>query len=129
MVTLAVLDARLAAQLEINGADAHGLSMVCRATDVQELLACARVTRPSVLVVHLDHLGPEPKARLDELVGAIAPQLTFTIYYFEKREVVRALTGMNRRVLRGPITVAALRAQLTSLLVKDALSAPSAGEP
>ena len=122
MVTVGVLDARLAAQLEANPVESSGLQVVCSDVDCETFATSVRNARPSVLVVNLENLGDEPARALDMLEAAAHPRLILTIYYFEKRELLRSLTGPTRRVLHGPITVAALRAQLTSLLVSDALA-------
>ncbi|MBC7793385.1 MAG: hypothetical protein H7Z43_06740 [Clostridia bacterium] len=122
MVSLALLDVRLAAQLRENPRRCEGVKVVAEAATLDALRSQAAAREAQVLVVSVEQLGNEPDVAVLELAKSFQAELTLITYYFAKREVIARFAGPQRRTLRGPISLDGLRAQLTSLLVRDKLA-------
>ena len=117
--TVAILDDQLPVRLQ---ADPHELDDVDVIWTGQSLATLARTLpqlRPQVLVLQLEHLGPDPIGTAQELAGLAKAELTIVTYAFARREVLRGLQREALRPLRAPLTIAALRAQMTSMIVRS----------
>ena len=125
MVTIAMLDPRIEAQLSANAIASAGLDLVARASTCDELLELATKRQVQVLIVNIGLLGERPIDILAKLTRVFQPELSLVVYYFAKRDLLKQITNPQTRTLRGPIMLDALRAQLTSLLVRDKLARDS----
>jgi hypothetical protein len=117
--TVAILDDQLPVRLQ---ADPHELDDVEVVWTGQSLAALAQTLprlRPQVLVLQLEHLGPDPIAKAQELTSLAKAELTIVTYAFARREVLKGLQREALRPLRAPLTVPALRAQMTSMIVRS----------
>lgn len=138
MVTLAILHQTLPIYMEQDPPEeSKHLEVVLKASDLDVFREGLRDVQPRVLVLDLPLLGSDPQAVVKALEEAVKPTLTMIVYAFAKWELVEALRGDRRHVLRAPISVRALRANLIHLIVRSLLGdsektsapAPVAREP
>ena len=152
MVRIAVLSEQLAAQLRtLQGAgggmppELSGIEIVWSGSSPTEFRQRVPLLRPQVLVVDLAQIAAAGEARksdLDALLSSTGAELVLVLYSFAPREQLRQLSalGERTRTLKTPLSLAALRLNMLSLLVRDALQtgdgasasgsyAPVAGAP
>ncbi|MCB9657532.1 MAG: hypothetical protein H6726_07795 [Sandaracinaceae bacterium] len=128
MTRLAILDELLPAQLRERPEELSPVEVVWSGTDPQQLLRDAPEVKPTLLALDLNLLGGETDgARLvKQLVDETGAELAIVLYNFAKRDVLREVTQPGVRTVRAPISLASLRAQMTSVIVRHMLSgAPS----
>ena len=122
MVKLAILHQTLPIYMEQDPPEeSKHLEVVLKASDLAVFREGLRDVRPRVLVLDLPLLGNNPQAVVKALEEAVKPELTMIVYAFAKWDLVEALRGPGRHVLRAPISVRALRANLIHLIVRSLL--------
>lgn len=137
MVRIAVLSEQLAAQLrtvqvQVQGQGGHmptelsGIDIVWSGSSPTEFRQRVPALRPQVLVVDLAQIAAAGEARksdLDALLSSTGAELVLVLYSFAPREQLRQLSalGDRTRTLKAPLSLAALRLNMLSLLVRDAL--------
>jgi len=138
VVKLAILHQTLPVYMEQDPPEeSKHLEVVLKASNLDVFREGLRDLRPRVLVLDLPLLGSDPQAVVKALEEAVKPELTMIVYAFAKWDLVEALRGNRRHVLRAPISVRALRANLIHLIVRSLLTEPekapapalAAGEP
>ena len=121
MISLVYLGIRLKEQLESNPDGLSGVDVLWQGPDVKAL-AAARLTNVGVLVVELEALGEEPVAQLDTLRRRLSPELTLVLHHFAKRDLLSSVLDDSTRTLQAPVSLASLRSQMLSLIVRDMLA-------
>ena len=125
MVKLAILHQTLPMYMEQDPPEeSKHLEVVLKASDLNVFREGLRDAQPLVLVLDLPLLGSDPQAVVKALEDAVKPTLTMIVYAFAKWELVEALRGNGRHVLRAPLSVRALRTNLIHLIVRSMLGAP-----
>jgi hypothetical protein len=131
MVRIAVLSEQLAAQLrtvQTAGGQLHpelsGIDVVWAGGSPTEFRQRVPALRPQVLVVDLAQVSTGSEARrsdLDALLSATGAELALVLYSFAPREQLRQISalGERARALKAPLSLAALRLNMLSLLVRD----------
>ncbi|MCA9627404.1 MAG: hypothetical protein KC766_07050 [Myxococcales bacterium] len=122
MTRIAVLDDRLPAQIRENPGAFEGVDLVWTGTDVEQLKASARLTRPSVLIVNVELLGGHSPENLTQLLDATHADLVLCLYTFARREALEAMNQGKLRAIRVPVSLATLRTQMMSVIVRQLLS-------
>lgn len=135
MVRIAVLGEQVSAQIRTASADRprelDNVQVVFSGTSSEELRRRGKALRPQVLIVEMAVLGEGPALRqeLDQLLATTEAELALVLYTFTRREQVQQLNSTRSRALKAPISLATLRLNMLSLLVKDALRQGGAAEP
>lgn len=131
MVKLAILHQTLPTYMEQDPPEeSKHLEVVLKASDLDTFREGLQQVRPRVLVLDLPLLGSDPQSVVKALEEAVKPELTMIVYAFAKWDLVEALRGDKRHVLRAPISVRALRSNLIHLIVRSLLDgAEKAPEP
>lgn len=125
MVKLAILHQTLPMYMEQDPPEeSKHLEIVLKASGLDVFREGLRDVQPRVLVLDLPLLGSDPQAVVKALEEAVKPELTLIVYAFAKWDLVEALRGDRRHVLRAPISVRALRANLIHLIVRSMLGEP-----
>lgn len=134
MVRIAVLSEQVSAQIRTANADRprelENVQVVWSGTSSEELRRRGKALKPQVLIVEMALLGegPELRAELDQLLATTEAELALVLYTFTRREQVQQLNSTRSRALKAPISLATLRLNMLSLLVKDALRQSGAAE-
>lgn len=128
MTRLAILDELLPAQLRERPQELSPVEVVWTGTDIDQLVRDAPDTQPTVLALDFDLLGGEEHAAAQtrRLVEATGAELAIVMHGFTRREVLREVTRPGVRTVRSPISLAALKAQMTSVIVRQMLSGDDA---
>lgn len=127
MVRIAVLSEQVSAQIRAAAPyrprELDNVEVVWSGTSGDDLRRLGQTLRPQVLVVELGLLGgrTDLRAELDGLLQATDAELALVLYTFTRREQVAQLNSVRSRPLKAPISLATLRLNMLSLLVKDAL--------
>ncbi len=139
MVRIAVLSEQVSAQLRAAAVDRprelDNVEVVWNGTSSDELRRRGKLLRPQVLVVEMGLLGSRGEVRkdLEDLLLATEAELALILYTFTRRDTVAQLNSTRSRAIKAPISLATLRLNMLSLLVKDALhtsaEASAATEP
>lgn len=126
MVKLAIFHATLPEYLRSTSAEAdqQNLEIALASADARELIKAATSTRVDALVADLALLGDQPQVALEQLERALQPELTVVVYAFAKWELIEALRGPKRQLLRAPVSARALRSNMLGLIVKHLTQAP-----
>lgn len=125
MVKLAILHQTLPTYMEQDPPEeSRHLEVVLNASDLETFRHGLQDVRPRVLVLDLSLLGSHPGIELKALEEAVKPDLTLVVYSFAKWDLLESLRGDRRHVLRAPISVRALRANLVHLIVRSLLDKP-----
>ncbi len=120
MITLGILHATLPAYMQQAGEDENRhLQVVVNATDFASFEQQIVQRRPQVLAVDLTLLGSDPGTLLQRFEKLVQPELTLVVYAFAKWDLIESLRGPQRQVLRAPISVRTLRANLINLIVRE----------
>ncbi len=124
MVALAVLHETLPAYMEKTGNSEENkhFRMVYHNVDPDIYRREAGATRPDVLILDLNLLGPEPVQAIEKIEREINPEATVIVYSFTKWSLLESLRGDGRHIIRAPVSVRALRASLVNLIVRDIMS-------
>ncbi|MBU6247682.1 MAG: hypothetical protein KGN77_07985 [Xanthomonadaceae bacterium] len=126
MVKLAILHQTLPTYMEQDPPEENKhLEVVLKASDLDSFREGLQRVRPRVLVLDLPLLGNDPQAVVKALEESVRPDLTMIVYAFAKWDLVQALRADKRHVVRAPISVRALRANLTHLIVRSLLGEPA----
>jgi len=128
MTRLAILDELLPAQLRERPQELSPVEVVWTGTDLDQLVRDAEATEPTVLALDFDLLGGEEHAAAQtrRLVEATGAELAIVMHGFTRREVLREVTRPGVRTVRSPISLGALKAQMTSVIVRQMLSGEEA---
>jgi DNA-binding NarL/FixJ family response regulator len=130
VVELAILHQTLPTYMEQDPPEeSKHLEVVLKASDLETFRAGLRGVHPRVLVLDLLLLGDDPQGVVKALEEAVKPELTMIVYAFAKWDLVEALRADRRHVLRAPISVRALRANLIHLIVRSLLGEPKPAAP
>jgi hypothetical protein len=121
-IRIAVLDEQIPAQLRERPSEAEGLEVVWSGTSLEELLLFTARESPQVVVADLDRLGADPATAAERVLSASAAELFITVYKFAPRGAVQHLAGDKRRVLRAPLSIAMLKTQMMSTIVRGMLA-------
>jgi hypothetical protein len=124
--TVAILDDQLPVRLQAEPRELDDVDVIWTGQSVQALTAALPELRPQVLVLQLEHLGPDPIAKAQELTALAHAELTIVTYAFARREILKGLQREALRPLRAPLTVNALRVQMTSMIVRSMMES---GDP
>lgn len=133
MVRIAVLSEQVAGQLKALGGqrppELDNIDVVWSGTSLVDLKLRGPELHPAVLLIDLHKLDEEAPLRpqIDALLDLSTAQLGLVLYTFARREVLRQVTTPRSRPVKSPVSLANLRLNMLSLLVKDALRT-SAGE-
>ncbi len=120
MITLGILHATLPAYMQQAGEEeSKHLQVIVSAADFASFEQQVGRHKPQVLAVDLALLGNEPSERLQRLEQVVQPELTLVVYAFAKWGVVESLRAPGRQVVRAPISVRMLRANLINLIVRE----------
>ncbi|HJK89534.1 MAG TPA: hypothetical protein RMH85_14995 [Polyangiaceae bacterium LLY-WYZ-15_(1-7)] len=130
MIRMAVLDDSLPTQMDEAGAQLDDVEIAFKGERPDAFLSACRETRPHVIVVNVDLFESEPDparviAKLKEETGA---ELVIALYSFLRRRDLEALAE-HGRPMRGPVSLARLRTQMLSVIVKHVLGGPSGARP
>ena len=138
MVRIAVLSEQLASQLRtvqsLGGplpAELSGIDVVWSGNSLAEFRQRVPSLRPQVVAVDLSFVASSGEARrsdLDALLTLTGAELVLVLYSFAPREQLRQISalGDRARVLKAPLSLAALRVNMLSLLVRDAFQSGDA---
>jgi len=133
MVRIAVLSEHLSAQLrsvqQASSApppELSGIDVVWSGSSLSEFKLRVPALRPQVLAIDLAQIASGGEARrseLDALMALTGAELVLVLYSFAPRDKLRqlAVTGDRTRVIKTPLSLAALRLNMLSLLVRDQL--------
>lgn len=133
MVRIAVLSEHLSAQLRSvqqasSGppSELSGIDVVWSGSSLSEFKLRVPPLRPQVLAIDLAQIASGGEARrseLDALMALTGAELVLVLYSFAPRDKLRqlAVTGERTRVIKTPLSLAALRLNMLSLLVRDKL--------
>jgi len=120
--TIAILDDQLPTKIQHEKGELDDVEVVWTGQSVEELARRLPQLRPQVLVLQLEHLGSEPIAQAQQLTQLADAELTIVTYAFARREVIKGLQKESVRPIRAPLTLPALRAQMTSVIVRSLMS-------
>lgn len=127
MVRIAVLSEQVSAQIRVAAferpRELDNVEVVWSGTSIEDLRRLGRHLRPQVLVVDMALLGSRADVRseLTELLQSTEAELALILYSFTRRELVTQLNSTRSRALKAPISLATLRLNMLSFLVKDTL--------
>lgn len=127
MVRIAVLSEQVAAQIKALGGarppELDNIDVVWSGTALVELKHRGPELHPAVLLIDLHKLDEEAPLRpqIDALLDMSTAQLGLVLYTFARRDVLRQVTTPRSRPVKSPVSLANLRLNMLSLLVKDAL--------
>ena len=127
MVRIAVLSEQVSAQLRAAAVDRprelDNVEVVWSGTSSEELRRRGKSLRPQVLVAEMGLLGSRGEVRkdLEDLLLATEAELALILYSFTRRDTVSQLNSTRSRAIKSPMSLATLRLNMLSLLVKDAL--------
>lgn len=117
--TVAILDDQLPVRLQADPSELDDVEVVWTGQSLAALEATLPELQPQVLVLQLEHLGPDPIVKAQHLTTLAHAELTIVTYAFARREVLKGLQRESLRPLRAPLTVSALRSQMTSMIVRS----------
>ena len=121
MVRIAILDDSLPRQLEFSGGPLADVSVTWAGTQLDELLKHCREQRPHVIIVNVDLVAAGDPARIvADLKERSGAELVIALYSFLRRQDLESLAEVSRP-LRGPVTLARLRSQMLSVIVRHVL--------
>lgn len=128
MPTLAILDDLLPMQLKERPDDLAPVEVVWSGTDLDALRREGASLRPDVLALDLARLGDDPVSTARDLSEHCGAELVLLLYDFAPRELLREASRVARPV-KVPVRLGALRAHMTSVIVRGILAAPSSPAP
>lgn len=125
MVKLAILHQTLPIYMEQDPPEeTKHMEVVLSASDLESFQRDLPTVSARVLVLDLPLLGNDPVSVVKALEEAARPELTMIVYAFAKWDLIESLRAEGRHVLRAPISVRALRANLVHLIVRSLLNKP-----
>jgi DNA-binding NarL/FixJ family response regulator len=129
MPTLAILDDVIPMQLRERPDELAPIELVWSGVDLERLRAEAPRLRPDVIALDLQRLGPDPVTEARALAEACGAQLLIVLYAFAPRETLREVLRAGARAIKTPVRLGALRAQMTSVIVRGILGGDAAPMP
>lgn len=119
---MVILDDSLPQQLQHAAGPLGDVTVTWTGTDPDALVAHCRKQRPHVAIVNVDLLGAmlQPDRRIAMLKEETGAELVIALYSFLRRQDLEAITSVSRP-LRGPVTLARLRSQMLSVIVRHML--------
>lgn len=117
--TVAILDDQLPIRLQAEPSELQDVEVIWTGQSLSALVQVLPELEPRVLVLQLEHLGSDPIAKAQQLSALASAELTIVTYAFARREVLRGLQRESVRPMRAPLTLAALRTQMTSVIVRS----------
>lgn len=117
---MVILDDFLPQQLEYGAGNLDDVSITWTGTDLDSLLAHCRRQPPHVAIINVDLVGGEPERTIARLKEQTNAELVIALYSFLRRQDLEALSNVSRP-LRGPVTLARLRSQMLSVIVRHML--------
>lgn len=121
MTRIAILDDMLPAQIAENPDDLQGVDVVWAGTTSAELMDRVDDLDPHVVICAIELLGHDPLSALARLERSNT-ELVLLLYRFARRADLQRLEGERRRVVQSPLSLARLRAQMMSVVVKQMLT-------
>lgn len=118
---LAILDEQLPAQFRERPREAEGLEVVWSGIDAEELVRATGRADIDIIVADLARLGPDPAESAERLLESSGAELFITVYHFAPRLDVERLAGPNRKLVKAPVSLPALKAQMMSSIVRGLL--------
>jgi hypothetical protein len=126
VIKLAILHQTLPMYMEQDPPEeSRHMEVVLAASNLETFQKGLQDVRPRVLVLDLPLLGNYPVSAVKALEDAVKPELTMIVYAFAKWDLVESLRGERRHVLRAPLSVRVLRANLVHLIVRSLLVSPA----
>ncbi|MBW3536071.1 MAG: MerR family transcriptional regulator [Gemmatimonadetes bacterium] len=119
-VPVVVLDPGVAEQLREAGEGAEGVRVVAEVADAAGVESELDPARPAVLVLHMAHLGDDPAAAVERLLGRRGVLGTVVIFQFATRQALRRLAVAGAHLVKGPVDL--------EVLARAVREAPFAGE-
>jgi hypothetical protein len=121
MIRLAILDDSLPRQLEHSAGPLADVQVTFAGTDLDKLLEHCRRQPPHVVILNVDLFPPgEPDRAIAQLKDQTQAELVIALYSFLRRQDLEALSNVSRP-LRGPVTLARLRSQMLSVIIRHML--------
>jgi hypothetical protein len=121
MIRLAILDDSLPRQLEHSAGPLADVQVTFAGTDLDKLLEHCRRQPPHVVILNVDLFPPgEPVRAIAQLKDQTQAELVIALYSFLRRQDLEALSNVSRP-LRGPVTLARLRSQMLSVIIRHML--------
>lgn len=117
MVQMAFVGTQYQEQMQANPSGLQGVEVTWNGGSVDELVATGN--RPQVVVVDLERLGERPLRAIERMQEELGPEVLLVIYRYAKRETIHGIQSENVRVIQGPVSLAALRSQILSLVVRE----------
>lgn len=124
--TVAILDDQLPIKIAASPDELDGVDVVWTGQSLEDLEDAAARLKPQVLVLQLEHLGRDPIAAAQGLATLAKAELVLVTYAFARREVLRELLRESVRPVRNPLSLPALRAQMTGVIVRSLMSGGAA---
>jgi len=121
MVSPAFVGGNYEEQLRTNPEGLAGVKVVWSGSSVKAFHGIAPTLDLEVLVLNLDELGPEPASTAQRLREATGVELVIITYSYARSELIQSLQSEEARVLQGPLSLAHLRSQMLSLIVRGIL--------
>lgn len=118
MLTVALIDPMVAAQMQENPKGFEGIEVTFSGTDLEAFLAQPGL-QVDVLVVSLGHLGAQPAETMDKLRAHCGAEVVVVTYSFAKRGVLRSLGKPMVRLVRAPLTLEVLKQHMVNLMVRN----------
>ena len=130
MPTIAILDNLIPNQLAERPGELDPVQVIWAGTDLDALRKEAAALRPDVLALELSRLGPDPVSEAQSLASLSGAQLVLMLYDFAPSALIREAARAGTRPVKTPIRLAALRTQMTSVIVRGILSdSPAPASP
>lgn len=128
MITLGILHATLPTYMkQASQEETKHFRVLQSSNDLTAFRLDLNGRAPQVLVLDLALLGDDPLAAVKDLEARAKPELTLVVYAFARWEVVEALRGTKRQVMRAPISVRMLHSNLIGLIVREMTQMRTAG--
>ena len=142
MVRIAVLSEQLAAQLRSLTASGStpppelaGIEVVWSGSSLSEFKQRVPSLRAQVLALDLAQIAQPGssevrRSELDDLLALTGAELALVLYSYAARDLLRqlSLVGERARAVKAPVSLAGLRLNMMSLLVRDTLQASASAE-
>lgn len=102
--------------------DPAHIEVVCSAPTLVAFEEMLDGTSPEALLLELDALGEDPVGGLQRLQAKTASEVTLVVYFFAKKALLRQLSELGAKLVRGPVQLDALRHHFLRFIVRDLLS-------
>jgi DNA-binding response OmpR family regulator len=128
MITMSILHATLPSYMsQATASETKHFKVLSASSDLTVFRMDLAGRSPQVLVLDLALLGEDPVSEVERLEQRCRPELTLIVYAFARWEVVEKLRGPRRQVMRAPISVRMLHANLINLIVREVTQLRTAG--